>query len=157
RLAFALDARHVVLLDPLAGKVIWTSTLPGSSTLTGQAPRLIGRGRTLLVLVQRNYGATLTRLDFATGKPAWRKEILLHTEKCDSADFAENDGVVFLIGDRRLTAYDLSEGKRLWERSLAGPKCTWRVMVAGDYLTVFPERGLVTRFQFRCAAGTLEW
>src|SRR5262249_15208363 len=83
RLCLVPRADRAVLFNPSTGKNLWTyktSQWPGSTAPTGEAPYLLGNQEALLVLVPRNYGYQLERLDVRTGRPVWREKARLLRE-----------------------------------------------------------------------------
>ena len=63
RVAEITDAQHVVLLDTLSGKELWTHDLDAPVSLTGEPPQLLGDANSLLLLSPRSYGSLLENLD----------------------------------------------------------------------------------------------
>ncbi len=67
RILLTPDARTVVLLDPTSDREVWTYTLPGTTTRTGEAPRLSAGPDALLLAWATNIGWRVQRLDLADG------------------------------------------------------------------------------------------
>ena len=60
--------RHIRLLDSGSGRCLWTHTLTGGTTLSGEMPFVLGRGDVSLLATPANVGYYLQRLDRATGQ-----------------------------------------------------------------------------------------
>src|SRR5262249_28478651 len=68
RWCLAVDPAHVVQIDTATGKELWRHEAPGKTTSSGVLPLLAADGESLCLLVARNYGYALQRLDPSTGK-----------------------------------------------------------------------------------------
>ena len=91
---------------------------------------MLAQGETLLLLIPRNYGYELHRLDTVTGEPRWAEAPLLSRQTLDLDRGALDAGAVYLVHDDCLQARSLANGKLLWDarcrdRSTAG-KCSER-------------------------------
>jgi outer membrane protein assembly factor BamB len=136
-LAVVESARRVRLLTP-GGKEIWTWKPRLPTTLTGEPPRLLGGRDALFLLVPRNYGYDLERLDPATGAPLWPAAARLLPEAVDGAAVAADENAVYVACRDTLTARALADGKLLWRRPLGETAPRWRVVRAGRWLAVWP-------------------
>ncbi|OAI46433.1 hypothetical protein AYO44_11425 [Planctomycetaceae bacterium SCGC AG-212-F19] len=132
------DSRHVVMFDLLAGKEVWTHTIEGPASLTGEPPQLLAQGDTLLLGVARNYGHEVERLDAATGKRHWAAPVLFRREAVDLGHAAVDESAVYLVAGHVLVALALTDGTRLWDRPLTGADGGWRVIAAKNALLVHP-------------------
>ena len=126
------DARTVVLLDPASGREVWTYTLPGATTRTGEAPRLTVGPHALLLAWATNIGWRLQRLDPATGKPLWTDPPLVNVGELDVEGWSQDGDAFYGVQDRVLFARSLKDGAVLWQRPLAGPAGRWRTRRVGD-------------------------
>jgi outer membrane protein assembly factor BamB len=143
RICLVAGADRVVLFDPSTGKNLWTyktSQWPGSTTPTGEAPQILANRETLLVLVPRNYGYQLERLDLRTGRPLWKEKARLLREAC-CAEWVSIDRCALYYVDRKiLCARSLATGKLLWCRPLNGPDGRWQAYCAGSIVVAYAAR-----------------
>ena len=151
------DARTVVRLDPASGREVWTYTLPGVTTRTGEAPRLAVGPDALLLAWATNIGWRLQRLDPATGKPSWADPPLVNVGDLDVDGWSVDADAFYGVQDRVLFARSLKDGAVLWEQPLAGPAGRWRTRRVGDALLAYPAETRGVRFQFRWLSGALQW
>ncbi len=151
------DARTVVRFDPTAGRDVWTYTLPGVTTRTGEAPRLAVGPDALLLAWATNIGWRVQRLDRATGKPVWADPPLVNVGVLDVDGWSVDADAFYGVQDRVLFARSLKDGALLWEQQLAGPVGRWRTRRVGDALLAYPAETHGVRFQFRWLAGALQW
>ena len=119
------DARTIVCLDPASGREVWTYTLPGVTTRTGEAPRLAAGPDALLLAWATNIGWRLQRLDPATGKRAWPDPPLVNVSELDVAGWSVDADAIYGVQDRVLFARSLRDGAVLWEQPLTGPAGRW--------------------------------
>jgi outer membrane protein assembly factor BamB len=138
RLCMVESSRRVLMLEVRTGKEVWRWKPRLPTTLTGEAPRLFACQGTLLLLVPRNYGYDLERLDPATGAHLWPAAARLIPEAVDAAAVVTDEKAVYLACRNKLTAWSLAEGKRLWERVLTEPAPRWRVVRTGSGLVLWP-------------------
>jgi hypothetical protein len=166
-LCLVTDERHVVLIDTFTGRDVWTHTLTGASTLSGEAPQVFGRGETLLLVTARNIGYRLQRLDRATGKPSWSRSPLLLTAALDVSLWALDREAVYHVQDQVLIARSLTAGQVLWEQRLGeGSSAAWQVRRGEGWALAYPAvdtapasagASAARRFRFRSPAGSLQW
>jgi outer membrane protein assembly factor BamB len=135
RLLLAPDAEHVALLDPVLGKEIWRRQLDRVFSLTGETPRLLGKGDTLLVLVARNYGFELQRLDSATGITRWRR---FFRDAPDLSHAAFDATALYVTINGGLHALALADGRTLWDQPFPLTPDRWQVIVTQRYLLLHP-------------------
>jgi outer membrane protein assembly factor BamB len=143
RIAQVPSPDRVVLFDPQTGKNLWTyrtARFPGASTPTGEAPHIYGNRDHLLVLLPRNYGYQLERLDPRTGRPLWKEKARLWREAC-AAEMVSFDRTAFYYVDRKvLCARSLASGKFLWLRPLSGPDGAWKTTCTGPAVVAYCAR-----------------
>ncbi|HXG09303.1 MAG TPA: PQQ-binding-like beta-propeller repeat protein [Gemmataceae bacterium] len=156
RLALVSGPRHIDLLQGDGDQVVWRYEVPGDTTRTGEPPWVISDGKSLLVLVARNYGHAMQRLDPDTGKPLWPSERLLSIEPIDAGRIAVDDEAFYFVAGRVLCAHSLSNGERRWERPLQGPAGRWQVLRAGDFLLAYPVDVPADQFRFRWLGAAVE-
>jgi hypothetical protein len=136
---------------------VWTHTLAGGTTLSGEMPHVLGRGDLLLLVTPANVGYYLQRLDRATGKPIWPRSCLLTMRTMDTSTWAFDREAVYFAEDRALVARSLADGRVLWQRTLHGADA-WQVRRERDHLTVYPIPPAVeARFRFRSPFGSVQW
>jgi outer membrane protein assembly factor BamB len=153
----ATDARTVALLDPASGRDLWTYTLPGATTRTGEAPRIVAGPNALLLAWPTNIGWRMQRLDPATGKPTWDEPPLLNVGQLDVDGWSQDAEAFYGVQDRILFARSLNSGSVLWEQALVGPPGRWRTRRTGDVLFAYPVETRGAQFQFRCLFVGLQW
>jgi outer membrane protein assembly factor BamB len=141
RLCLLASPRRIVQLDLASGKETWTHQLTWRS-LTGEPPQLVSDGRSLLLVVPRNYGWELDRLDPHTGRSLWRHPRPQSVSPLLPTAIALDDSVVFFIAQDVLRAHALADGQLLWETTLPGPAGAWRTVRAGNVLLVHPLHAL---------------
>ena len=151
------DADSVVLLDPASGRDLWTYTLPGVTTRTGEAPRLSMGPNALLVAWATNIGWRVQRLDRTTGKPTWDEPPLFNVSGLDVESWTQDGEAVYGVQDRVLVARSLKNGALLWEQPIAGPSGLWRTQKIGGALLAYPIEPTGAQFQFRWLFGALQW
>jgi outer membrane protein assembly factor BamB len=149
--------RQVVLLDPATGSRRWTFQLTGSTTLSGEPPRIVGNAAALLVVIPSNVGYFLQRVNLLTGKGSWPRPQLLRLDHAGTSGWALDDTAVYYARGAFLCARSLDTGDLLWERSLPGPAQDWRVFRLRDQLLVFPAAPAAPGFLFRWLFGSLQW
>ncbi len=156
RAAVVNGRRLVAALDLASGKVVWEYTLPGSSTLSGEPPLLLGNSAALFVVVPHNAGYTLQRLDPSTGRPAWADEVSLELDRLDPLCFAVDGVGVYYTSGNVVTALD-RDGKVLWEQALPGPAGAWRLRHVSGALVAWPAEARRTKFHSHWLTASLEY
>jgi outer membrane protein assembly factor BamB len=149
RIGVVRDAQHITLFDAAAGQELWTHLINGTTTLSGEPPIVSGEGRSFILVIARNYGYALQRLDAETGKACWPEERLLGPEPIAAESIACDPSTVYVSSRNVLSAYALADGKRLWELPLIGPAGRWRTRVVGEQVLVHPLEAWATDFSFR--------
>jgi cellulose synthase operon protein C len=156
-LCLVTGPRQVVLLDPVTGSQRWTYSLTGGTTLTGEAPRVTGNARALLVVIPANVGYFLQRINLLTGKAPWPRPQLLRLDHADTSGWALDDTAVYYPCGGFLCARSLDTGELLWEQPLPGPGRNWRAFRLRDQLLVYPGPAAAPGFLFRWLFGSLQW
>ena len=156
RLLLVVD-RRIVVLDAHTGDEVWSTTVRAPSAISSESPRVLVRGKTILVLTQTNLGSRLQRLDDSTGKPLWPTMPLLAPDTPETSDWGLDNDCFYLAQDRKLIALSLADGKPRWETSQAGPAGTWRAQRESDFLLVYPTKVSEWRFQFRSPIVAVQW
>jgi hypothetical protein len=147
----------VSALDPVSGRELWTHAIDGVSTLSGDPPQWVSHDGTLLLVIARNYGHFLQRLDPRTGQSLWPQECRLGPERVAAEHLAIDETAVYFVNRNLLRACDLQSGKLLWETPLAGPAGRWRLMPAGAQLLAFPSEARTAQFRFRWLFSSVQW
>jgi outer membrane protein assembly factor BamB/tetratricopeptide (TPR) repeat protein len=160
----ALDGRHfclvagpgtAVVLDAAAGKELARLSLGGPTTLSGRPPLAVGSRDVLLVIADRNFGATLRRFDPLTGRALWDDERPIALDPVVPGEVTWDRNAVYVAAENSLAAYGLDNGKPLWRVPLADGR-RWRLLPAGGYLLACPAdvggRGLRVEW----LAGSIE-
>jgi outer membrane protein assembly factor BamB len=147
RICLVPSVDRVVLFDPKIGKNLWTyktARLPGSTTPTGEPPYILGNRETLLVVVPRNVGYQLVRLDLRTGRPVWKGKPRLLRGACAAEQVSFDRRAVYYTDRKILCARSLASGKLLWCRPLGGPDGDWRTTCIGGTVVAYAARPTAT-------------
>jgi hypothetical protein len=156
-LCVAADNRHLVLLDARTGQPLWTHTLTGGTTLSGEVPQVMGHDDVLLCVRPANVGYFLQRLDRATGKSIWSQPCLLNMKSLNLTAWTFDHEAVYGVEETSLIARSLADGRVLWRRPLEGAN-GWQARRMGDYLTVWPMPSVEDAvFRFRSPLGAVQW
>jgi outer membrane protein assembly factor BamB len=150
------DVRHVVQIDSLTGRELWSWTVPGSSTLSGEPPQLHGDARLLLVVIPTNIGYLLQRVKPGTDGGAWSSPPLLTVRHVDVETWASDSSTVYTVEEGLLCARSLADGERLWERPLTGGEA-WQARRVGGLVMAHPLPGSPVRYSFDWPFGSVEW
>jgi hypothetical protein len=142
----------VILLDPETGREHWTYEIPGHTTSRGVLPRLVS-GEVLGVVLYRNLGCTLQRLDSRDGRPLWDEECLLDGEP---GGIAVSRDAFYVAEGGVLAARATDDGRQLWDRALDGVGENPRVALCGGRLIVYPSEGRAVEIRVRGPFGRLE-
>jgi len=143
RCCAAADSRHVSLFEPMSGRNIWKHPVERVPSLTGEAPRLLGSGDTLIMLVTRSYGQELVRLDAARGAAHWTRFLGSNTPPLDISAAALDSKAIYAATGNVLRAFALADGELLWQAPLGSRPARWRVTVTGSGLLVYPTEALL--------------
>jgi outer membrane protein assembly factor BamB len=142
RICLVTDSGHVTLFDLLAGRPLWTYEIEHSASLTGEAPQVLGSASVLLLLVARNYGAELMRLDLRNGASRW--ETSVGKEPFDAAAAALDETAVYWTAHGVLHACTLGTGRPLWQAPLTGATGPWRASRTRQHVLTTPVRSRPT-------------
>jgi hypothetical protein len=141
RVCLAPDSGQTILFDPATTQNLWTystSRVRGSTTLTGEMPRLFGGDGTLVVLLPRNVGFHLERLDPQTGEALWPLGLRVVREALEPEQMSFGKNAIAYVNRNVLQSRSLADGKLLWSRVLPGSAGPWRAVCAGDLVLAFP-------------------
>jgi outer membrane protein assembly factor BamB len=153
----ATDEGHLQRLEPVSGKVLWKCAAPWTTILTGQAPRLFGSAKTLLVAWSTNLGLQVQQLDWETGQPRWSVLLPADAALPETAPFFLDDAAFYFFRGDTLHARSLVQGKLLWSKPLVGPAGGWHLGCCQDSLIAWTMAPKTQRFQFRWLGGSLQW
>jgi len=148
--------QRVVALDPTSGQVAWSHSLPRPDSLTGELPLLVGGPDALFVIVPRNYGQGLQRLDPRTGQVLWPEELDLGPERIEPHRAAVDDNGVYYTSRNVVTALARNGGRLLWEQALPGPSGAWCLCRVGRMLLAWPAEARRAKFHSRWLTASLE-
>jgi outer membrane protein assembly factor BamB len=156
RVALVNDRQAVVALDLSSpGKPAWSYAPPFRSTLTGEPPLLAGDRDALLIVVPRNYGYTVQRLDAATGRPLWSRDHFGPGSVEPGCVTSDGDGLYY-SSRNVVTALALADGRLRWEEALPGPAGAWKLRREGTALLAWPAEARRTNLHSRWLAAALE-
>lgn len=141
---------------------VWTRDFPGETSGTGRAPAVRVLGESLFVVVFRNYGVELHRLDLRSGKSLWANAPILTADDADLRGADVDRERLYLPVGNRLLAYELSNGREAWSRELPGG---WQARVgragviaySSEPVTAEPREVLVKRLARRFLACPTGW
>jgi hypothetical protein len=156
RVCVVADSYHVVLIDANAGKEVGRYALTATSTLTGEPPYAVGAGEVLLLLVPRNYGFNLLRLDPNSGKPLWQEERPVAAEPVLAESVSHDAKALYFTAGDALSAHALDDGRPLWSVPLRGPGRAWRTLRTPDYVLAYPSEVGARRLEVRGPFGMFE-
>jgi len=132
------NSRRLTLVDMANGKEVWHHEPAWQTSSSGEPLRVAGDARTLLVIVPRNYGYEVERLDAATGRPLWDDEPrLLSRRRIDLASLALTDDALYYAGGSSLTCRSMATGKVVWQKELPAAGA-WRLRCTGTEIVVVP-------------------
>jgi outer membrane protein assembly factor BamB len=139
RFVLVENARRVLLLDAARAKEFWSWKPRLPTALTGEPPRLFGDEMGLFLLVARNLGYDLERLDPRTGVSQWPEAFRLIGRPVDAEAVAHDDKAVYVAWDDMLLARSLEDGKLLWKQKLSESAPRWQVRRLGAWLVLWPK------------------
>jgi hypothetical protein len=151
------DARTIVCVAALSARDLWTYTLPGVTTRTGEAPRIAAGPNALLVAWATNIGWRVQRLDPIAGTPMWDEPPLFNVGQLDAGGWSQDADAFYGVQDRVLFARSLKDGSPLWEQPAPWPARRWRTRRVGEVLIAYPVEPPREQFQFRWLFGGLQW
>ena len=156
RVGVVIGRRRVAALDLAAGTIAWTYELPRPDSLSGELPLLIGGPDALYLVVGRNYGQGLQRLDPRTGQGLWSEEVDLGTGRIDARCISVDPNGVYYTSRNVVTALAADDGRVLWEQALSGPSGPWRLRREDRILLAWPAEAPRAKFHSRWLTASLE-
>lgn len=117
---------------------IWKTKPRLPTTLSGEKARVFCDKGVLLVLLPRNYGYDLDRIDPKTGDNVWKPTARLCQQAFEKDAIAFHGGAVYYSSGNTLFARHLDNGNLLWKRELPESVRGWRVKATKQALMVFP-------------------
>jgi outer membrane protein assembly factor BamB len=134
------DDNAVFLFDAKAGKELARYTIPGIESLTGELPRFhIHQGDPLL-LINRNHGIELDRLQIKDLKRTWREPVFAGRELGDVTFDGER---FFTSADGTLAARRWKDGTLAWDIPLPDAPAKWKLSVSPQGLLVHPAESII--------------
>jgi hypothetical protein len=117
----------------------WTYDPRLPTTLSGELPRIFtDKKNHLLLLLPRNYGYDLERIDPKTGANVWKPAARLCEQAFERDAVAFHKDAVYYASGNTLFARELANGNLLWKRELPESVRGWRVKATKQALFVFP-------------------
>jgi outer membrane protein assembly factor BamB len=138
KVCMALRPDRMSLLDLKKGEEEWHFDLPSRGTMTGELPQLACDRRSVFVIIRRNFGTALQRLNLADGHPQWREERLLTHERLEVGQIDFDQDAVYYFAGNMVHAQSLANGSKLWSRPVAAADGPCTIRRAGIYLLVGP-------------------
>src|SRR5262249_55184446 len=133
-----VENARLLVLDTHTWKELWTYAPSWSTSWTGEPVQVAVRNKSCFVLVPRNYGFELDRLDPRTGNSLWHQPPLLVRDPVDVPPIYFAEGCFCYAGDGELTCRSLADGKRLWHKPLAGKSRRWQTLHYADAVLAYP-------------------
>jgi outer membrane protein assembly factor BamB len=133
-----VEKSRILVVDSATWKELWSYTPSWPSSWTGEAVQVTWNGKVLLILIPRNYGFELDRLDPRTGKSLWQQPCLLSHDRIDARTISMNEGCLFYAGDGVLTCRSLADSRRLWHKSLPSKSRRWQTLHQADAVIAHP-------------------
>ena len=133
-----VENTRVLVLDTGSWKELWTYAPSWSTSWTGEPVQVTKDAKSCFVLIPRNYGFELDRLDPRTGKSLWQQPSLLARDPVDVRTISFADDCFYYVGDGELTCRSLADGKRLWHKPLAGKSRHWQTLRFADAVVAYP-------------------
>ena len=119
-------AGRIVAVDPLTDRRLWRFDAGGETSLSGAAAEVRIFGDDCYVLIARNYGLELIRLDAKTGTP--RPALRVPGSGATLADAVVDGGRLYLPYPGGIASWPRTGGGKIWTRDLpAGVR--WQVGV----------------------------
>jgi outer membrane protein assembly factor BamB len=136
-----VEKGRVLVLETTTWKELWNYSPSWPTSWTGEPLQVACNGKAFLVLIPRNYGFELDRLDPQTGKSVWEQPWLLSRDAVDARTISMNDGCLYYVGDGVLSCRSLADGKRLWQKPLPGKSRRWQTLQQANAVIAFPAEG----------------
>jgi hypothetical protein len=127
------------MIDPESGVETWHYDLPQRGTLTGELPQLLGEARSLFVLVPRNYGMAIQRIDPVNGHSLWQEERRLTHATLTADQVTFDHRAIYYAAGNVVHAQNLADGQALWSLPMPMAKESWRLLLIGDSLLAAPN------------------
>jgi outer membrane protein assembly factor BamB len=156
RWCLAVKPHLVILFDPQSGKEHWRHEVPGDTISSHVVPLVVTDGRDLGLLMPRNFGCCLQRLNLHDGMPLWEHERLVSNEPLTPKGITMDRSAFYTVANNVLSGYALDDGRLLWERPLPEPEGNWRVTLHQGQLIVYPLDAAALDFRLRGPLGALE-
>jgi outer membrane protein assembly factor BamB/tetratricopeptide (TPR) repeat protein len=135
-----VSASQLRMMDLVTGKPDWTHVFEGSSSLRNELPTILGHDDNLAVLIRRNYGDTLLRLEPRTGQKLWSEEQWLGVVPCNPTSIVLSPSAILLASDNSLISRSLADGRVLWERALPEAYDGWSLSFVNEDIICWPNQ-----------------
>lgn len=118
------SAGTVAAIDPRNDRALWRFDAGRPASWSGKSPQTVLLGDAVYVLIARNAGKELHRLDPKTGETLWRTPALLSGEDANLGDLREAGESIYLDHFAGVSAIARGSGRILWQRELEirGPR-----------------------------------
>jgi len=117
---------RIAAVEPRSNRRLWQFDAEGETSLTGAAPGVRVFGDDAFVLISRNYGSELIRLDAKSGTR--RSAARVPGSGADLADATADAGRIYLPYPGGIASWPRAGGGKFWNRALpAGVR--WQVIV----------------------------
>ncbi|MBY0526093.1 MAG: PQQ-binding-like beta-propeller repeat protein [Gemmataceae bacterium] len=155
-------AGGVILTEAVTGKEVWRHALDRVHSLTGEPAQVVVCEECVLLLVPRNYGCELERLDLRNGVSRWTTLLPGSINAQGLSPAALDATAVYLSAGNTLLAIGLADGKRIWQQSLSPRDTRWHVVLTRQGLLAHPlhaftdlEPALLMRRSLPASPGAL--
>jgi outer membrane protein assembly factor BamB len=128
---------QVVRLDPAAGKETWKHQLDWAN-LTGEPSHLVGNGQALFLVVAKNFGWELQRLDPRSGADLWRYPRPHSPFPIPPESVAFDASTLYFVSHGQLQARALDDGRPAWKCPLPSHTGSWRTLRPASAVIVYP-------------------
>jgi outer membrane protein assembly factor BamB len=128
----------VVLFDLSQGGSAWKHTLGGVTTLSGEPPLVLGQDGLLFLVIPRNHGYMVQRLDPHSGKSLWQEEVHFGPDRPSWANVLLGPERVCWTSGSTLSARAVKDGRLLWQQPLAEVSQDWCLAWLPPLLLTWP-------------------
>jgi outer membrane protein assembly factor BamB len=147
---------RAVFLDAKTGTERWSRPIEGWTSWNGLPVQQQQLGPdSLLVVVPRNHGSTLERID--GGRWTWTNPPLLRFPMLQASGLSWDRSAVYAARDGTLMSFALEDGRLRWQKTYPGPAGQWRTRRVGDWLFAWPVERRCLVLPVPLSAGRLEW
>lgn len=135
--ACVVENGSVVLRELANGRETWKFEPKWSTSSTGEPLRILGKKKNLFVVVPRNYGYEIERLDPATGRPDWSDTPrLLCRRLADLSSLSAADDALYNVADGSFICRSADDGTILWKKAVPVAD-GWRTLPTRDGVILY--------------------